>query len=139
MAAFRYTPTWWVRLPVPRGATAFQILAYLLFIGQGISNCIWPGVDTRGFHEIARAVFSLILVFAGCVGAVSAFKGWWVVERPAIVMIMAVYVIHLYWTIGDLDMDGVVPAQTVFRMLIVLAFFGKRLCQIWHYMLDPGR
>ncbi|MEX3609779.1 hypothetical protein VVR12_01865 [Rothia sp. LK2588] len=137
--SFRYTPAWWVRLPVPRKATAMMIIAYLYLITQGVSNYIWPGLDTEGFHEIARAILSGILVFAGLAGALACTKGWWVVERPAIVMLGTVYVLHAYWAVADLDHNGDVPVQTVLRMCIIGTLLAKRYFQIEHYQLDPGR
>lgn len=61
------------------------------------------------------------------------------VERPLISMIMVVYLMHLYWTLADLDKDGVIPVQTAFRMLIIFALMGNRFFKIRHYMLDPTR
>lgn len=139
MSPTLHPPRWWAALPIPRGATLLQVVAYLLLAGQGMSNHLSPGVDTQGFHEVVRSVFSFTLVVAGLGGAVSAFKGWWVVERPLISMIMVVYLMHLYWTLADLDKDGVIPVQTAFRMLIIFTLMGNRFFKIRHYMLDPTR
>lgn len=128
---------WWAHLPVPKGASIFMACAYMMFVVQGIVNFASPGENAWLLIDWQRFVVNMVLVVGGMIGAFSALRGLWLFERPAIILVGGMYVVHALWVVTDADNDGDVYWQVAIRMTIIILLLCKRYMQIRWALLDP--
>lgn len=128
----------WGAIAEPRRITAAMIVAYLLFMAQGIFNSIHPLVDDLTV-DFVRVGINLMLIAGGAVGAVACSRGYWLFEKPAMMMVATAYSVHLIWVVFDLDANGIIEHGKLVRILIALIFLYTRYERIRGSLVDPRK
>lgn len=127
----------WGLIAEPRNITLIFCAVYALFLTQGIVNFTVPHVDVE--ESLPRMIVNGLLVTGGAVGLLAAPRGLWLIERPAIFMIIGAYLIHLVWTLGDFNHDGDFEPQKCVRLVVIILFLSARWLTIKRAMLDPAK
>lgn len=128
----------WGVIAEPRRITAAMTVAYLLFMTQGILNSIHPLVDGLTV-DFVRVAINLMLIAGGAIGAAACARGYWLFEKPAMVMIATAYLVHLVWVVFDLDGNGIVEQGKFIRILLVMILLYTRFERIRGSLVDPRK
>lgn len=127
---------WWGYLAEPRRVTAAMTFGYALLIFQGTMNYIQPGIEGVDIDFI-RLVINMMLILGGLMGVIFCPRGYWLFEKPAMLLIATAYIVHLIWVVFDFDHDGIVEQGKIVRILLVLILLYTRFERIKGSLVDP--
>lgn len=131
---------WWYNVPEPRRITYLTALAYSLFSAAGFTALLdYPDTLLHGLGEWWVVYWSWLMLAGGLAGAVSCLKGWYWLERIAI--IAAVTGIALY--VGSVMDQHVIPGHnrlpSMFLMITLAGTAAARWSRVNEGLKDPDK
>lgn len=138
LAATRWVRHTWHEIREPRNIKIVYWCAYWLSLVTGTLTLMWPPRTITGeIGDELTAVWSLLFIVGGAVGAGSVFGGWWRYERLALACIGGGLLVYLT-VVCYLHITSEGSRVTQIGMILGFALLWVlRLTMIWAYNYEP--